>query len=154
MHDSSAAEGNSDVRMVARRIAGECISWRVRHLGRVVGRIYDDALRTHGVTAAQVGLLTAIELSGPVHPGTLGKILGSEKSTVSRNLRALIDREWVQASDAAAEPGKLLELAPAGKALLVEIYPAWEQAQDKALGLIGAAAPEILDRFLEEVRNR
>ncbi|MEA1903159.1 MAG: MarR family winged helix-turn-helix transcriptional regulator [Actinomycetota bacterium] len=142
-----------DPHHVARRIADECIGQRTRQLGRLVSRIYDDALRPHGVTNAQVGMLTAIEMVGPVRPTILGRIVGAEKSTVSRNVRGLVDRGWVQVRDDAEERGKLLELTPEGRGLLVLIFPAWEQAQGKAVALVGPRASETLSGYLREVQT-
>jgi len=115
----------------------------------VVSNVYADAMQSRLATNPQVGLLAAIQLAGPVHPFRLGKILAIEKSTVSRNVRILIDKGWVLESDAGIKRGKLLELTSAGRALLVDVYPVWEEAQNKALELVGVDAPAALDRMLE-----
>ena len=142
---------DDEVREIARRVAGNCVGQRARQLSRVASRIYDDELRPFGVSNSQVGLLTAVHLAGPVHPGKLGDFVAAEKSTVSRNIRVMIERGWVQESDAAGEPGKLLELTAAGKSLLAEIGPAWERAQRKALSLFGSDASAVLDELLADV---
>jgi len=67
------ASGGSPVkreepRDFARLMASECLAVRVRRLGRVVTRVYDAALAPHGVTIAQLNLLTAIVAADGARP--------------------------------------------------------------------------------------
>lgn len=148
-----AASENLESSTVARRIAGECIGLRARQLGRLISRVYDDALRIDGVTNVQLGLLASIEIAGPIHPGELARLSGTEKSTVARNVRGLMAHGWVRAEDAVSEPGRLLTLSPSGRQLLVDAFPSWSKAQANALALLGSEALETLDRFLQPVRH-
>ena len=52
----------------ARLMASECLAARVRRLGRVITRVYDAALAPHGVTIAQLNLLTAIVAADGARP--------------------------------------------------------------------------------------
>jgi len=133
---------------IARQIARECLGLRSRHLGRMVTRIYDQALRPHGLTLPQLSLLTAIELMGPVQPAELCEPLGLEKSTLSRNVRLMAARGWVREQPTEHGKGKLLELTPAGEALLLSAAGAWEAAQEEARALLGRESRTTLDRLL------
>ena len=65
-------------------IASECLSVRVRRLGRLITRIYDAALAPHGVNTAQMNLLAAIAVTGGARAADLTHILEAGKRT--RNL--------------------------------------------------------------------
>jgi DNA-binding MarR family transcriptional regulator len=121
----------------AREIATECLASRVRHLDRQLARLYDGALREHGVTGAQLGMLVAIELSGPTSAAAVGRLLELEKSTVSRNLARLSAAGLVRDSDG-------LAVTPRGAAVIRDAHPAWRSAQRKAIALLGERASRLL----------
>ena len=124
----------------AQRIAAECLAVRLRTLNRKLTRIYDDAMRPHGLTTAQVNVLVAIASVGHVAPGDLGEALGLEKSTLSRGLKRLAEHGLIEQWAARAGRGQLLTISEAGAARLAELLPDWERAQGEAAELLG---PEL-----------
>lgn len=116
----------------ARSIVGACLALRIRRMDRALSRIYDGALRPHGVTIAQLGLLTATTLSGPVRPSRLGEILDLDRSTVSRNIALMLRRGWILATPAPDGRSKLLTLTRRGEDLLTKALPAWRRSQRHA----------------------
>jgi hypothetical protein len=74
----------------AAEIARDCMASRVRRLERLLTRIYDDAIRPHGLTGSQLELLVALQLIGKTTAAAVGRRLELEKSTVSRNLARLV----------------------------------------------------------------
>src|SRR3954471_24920921 len=99
----------ADAGQIGRLIASECLSVRVRRLGRVITRIYDAALAPHGVGIAQLNLLSAIAASGGARAVDLSRILDVEKSTLSRDLKRMEEMGWVRAGER-----RVLTLTPAG----------------------------------------
>jgi DNA-binding MarR family transcriptional regulator len=118
-----------EAHQAAQSIARECLATRIRRLDRSLSRIYDTALRPHGVTIAQLGLLTAVTLTGPVQPTKLGGILDLERSTVSRNVALLLRKGWVSAVRAQDGRGQLVAITRQGEALLRATFPSWRRAQ-------------------------
>ena len=121
-----------DAAQIGRLIASECLSVRVRRLGRVITRIYDAALAPYGIGAAQLNLLSAIAATGGARAVDLARVLDAEKSTLSRDLKRMEHNGWVRAGRAAGDAGRLVTLAPAGSRLLLEVREAWEEAQAAA----------------------
>ncbi|MEM9453820.1 MAG: MarR family winged helix-turn-helix transcriptional regulator [Myxococcota bacterium] len=123
----------------ADKIARECLGLRTRFVHRVVGRIYDDALRPFGLGGAQLNLLVGIVLAAPVRPGELAEHLRMDKSTMSRNVRRMVERGWVEVG--VDDDGRSQQLRPtrAGQRLLDQVLPAWEQAQSEAAAVLGKA---------------
>jgi DNA-binding MarR family transcriptional regulator len=124
-------------REVGRLIASECLSVRVRRLGRVVTRIYDAALAPHGVSAAQLNLLSAIAVGEGARPKDLAQLLDLEKSTLSRDLKRMEQLGWLRSNEAGPGGGRFVTLTPAGSRLLTDLRPAWEKAQAAARAELG-----------------
>src|SRR6187397_2708577 len=72
--------GTAAAKREALDIATGCLASRVRYLDRQLARIYDGALRSHGVTGAQLGMLVAVALAGPTTASWVGQRLELEKS--------------------------------------------------------------------------
>ena len=127
----------------AERIASRCYARRVRSLSRGVTRVYDEALRPFGLTAAQLNLLVAIALMGEARASDLVEHLDIEKSTLSRSLGRMLEHGWVAAEAAGRE--QRLSLCPLGGRLLRDAYPAWQRAQQQVRKHYGDAVLEGLD---------
>ncbi len=138
----------NQARALAREISQDCIASRARLLNRVLTRIYDQALRPHGIKISQLGLLGAIELYGPIRPGRLGGLLEMDKSTVSRNVRILADKGWISVAHTGDGRERLLELTNDGRAKFVAAAPAWSTAQQEAGTFLGPDGGAVLDRLL------
>jgi len=125
-----------DATRIGRLIASECLSVRVRRLGRVITRIYDAALAPSGVSAAQLNLLSAIAAAGGARAVDLARLLEVEKSTLSRDLKRMEQSGWVR-GDVSAKGGRRMSLTPRGSRLLVDVHHAWEKAQAAAQDELG-----------------
>jgi DNA-binding MarR family transcriptional regulator len=135
----------------AAEIGRDCLAVRVRLLSRTITRIYDSALRPHGVTIAQVNLLASIANFQPVPSGKLADALSMEISTLSRNV-ALMEREgWVGVLKADRGNGRFLRLTEAGTAKLDELKPAWSAAQKEAAALLGPDATRSIMKLVDDV---
>ena len=121
----------------AAEIARDCMASRVRRLERQLTRLYDDALRPHGLTGSQLALLVATQLSGQTTSSEVGRRLDLEKSTVSRNLVRLAAAGLVDVSDG-------LRITARGSAAIVACHPAWRQAQRKATKALHPTAGRLI----------
>ena len=135
-------------RQLGHRIASECLAIRVRRLSRVVSRIYDTALAPYGISIAQVNLLAAIAVARGARPTDLTQVLDVEKSTLSRDLKRMEDLGWVRSDPTARPRGRSLTLTPAGERMLVQVAPAWEEAQQMASSELGKQPFEQLQKLL------
>src|SRR5262249_52026694 len=118
-------------------IAGKCIAVRLRLLNRVVTNFYDDALRPLGLKVSQLNILVVAAKLGLARPAQVCEILQLDASTLSRNVRPLQRRGWLEVvsdDDARAQP---FRLTPRGRRLIEKALPAWEEAQRRAGELLG-----------------
>ena len=129
-----------DPHHLAAEIARDCMATRVRGLERKLTRIYDEALRDHGLTGSQLGMLVAVQLCGTTTAATVGRILDLEKSTVSRNLARLAAAGLVDVSDG-------LRITARGAAAIAACHPAWRAAQRKARAALHPAEGRLIARL-------
>ena len=122
----------------------QCIAVRIRLLNRIVTNIYDSALSPFGVKLNQISMLVFVHLAGEVRYDALCRRLKMEKSTASRNIERMKKKGWLKIVAAKEERRKLLRLTPAGEELLGKVQEAWEDAQEKALSLLGEEGAKVL----------
>src|SRR3954466_14363754 len=132
-------------------IAGECLAVRVRTLNRAVTALYDEALRPHGLRVGQLNLLVAVARLGTARPGDLCRLLRMDKSTLSRGVEVMRRNGWL-AVEAGAGRSRPLRITPAGEALLAQVVPAWQQAQERARTLIGDEGSEAVLAMARKLR--
>jgi DNA-binding MarR family transcriptional regulator len=112
--------------------ATPCLCNALRQATRAVSRLYDEELRAVGLRTTQFSLLRRLRRAGEVRQRDLGELTSLDETTLTRNLRPLIDAGWV-----AIRPGKedrrekFIRLTDAGVAKLHEAGPAWERAQER-----------------------
>jgi DNA-binding MarR family transcriptional regulator len=119
-------------------IARECIAVRVRLLNRVVSGVCDAGLRGHGISVAHVNILAAVGHVGPVTPTDLAAGLVLDKSTLSRDVVALLAAGWLAKVPGADNRSHRLELTPAGRAKVASLMPVWRAAQAELRERLGA----------------
>ena len=134
----------------AAEVLRDCIATRLRMANRVITKVYDDALRPHGLKVTQMAMLVVAEDRGLIRQSEVGAELQLDDSTLSRNLRLMRANGWlaeVPADDARVHSYRLTE---AGRALLAKAIPAWRGAQKQAKRLLGDAGVQALRRFASE----
>jgi DNA-binding MarR family transcriptional regulator len=113
------------------KLAGPCLCNALRQASRAVSRLYDEQLRKVGLRTTQYSLLRRLKRAGVVRQRDLGGLTSLDETTLTRNLRPLIDAGWVAIRCGDDRREKLVHLTDAGAAKLKEADPAWERAQER-----------------------
>jgi DNA-binding MarR family transcriptional regulator len=108
-----------------------CLCNALRQATRAVSRLYDEDLRGVGLRTTQYSLLQCLRRAGEVRQRDLGGLTSLDETTLTRNLRPLIDAGWVAIRPGDDRREKLVRLTDAGAAKLREGRPAWERAQQR-----------------------
>src|SRR5262245_63062141 len=116
---------------VHKPVASPCLCNALRQASRAVSRLYDDELRGVGLRTTQYSLLRYLKHFGEVRQRDLGAATSLDETTLTRNLRPLIDAGWVAIDAGEDRREKLVSLTAAGTAKLREAHPAWERAQER-----------------------
>jgi DNA-binding MarR family transcriptional regulator len=111
--------------------ATPCLCNALRQATRAVSRLYDEEMRDVGLRTTQFSLLRRLCRTGEVRQRDLGELTSLEETTLTRNLRPLIDADWVAVRPGQDRREKFIRLTEAGAAKLREAQPAWERAQQR-----------------------
>lgn len=116
-------------REIARQMSQECVARRLRQVNRTITRLYDEALRPHGLTVNQLNILAIVISEKQIRPGQLGQTLGMEKSTVSRTVDRMVRKDWLKVTPGTDSRTQLLTVTPKGRKLLIAVTPIWDTLQ-------------------------
>ncbi len=106
-----------------------CACATTRRLSRLLTQLYDSHLRASGIEAPQYNLLSIVQHKPGANQATLGAIMASDKTTISRNLRLLEQKGWIAATPSADRRERGFSLTAAGHQLLASAHPHWQAAQ-------------------------
>jgi DNA-binding MarR family transcriptional regulator len=108
-----------------------CLCNALRQATRAVSRLYDEELREVGLRTTQHSLLGVLRAAGDVRQRHLGELTSLDETTLTRNLRPLIDAGWVVIHSGEDRREKLVCLTDAGAAKLLQAHLPWERAQER-----------------------
>ncbi len=123
-----------------------CTSLRVAT--RAVTRLYSAELREAGIEATQYTILQILEGAGPLSQGRLGEVLAAEKTTMSRNLKLLEKRKWIQAEMGEDRRERIVRITEPGRKQLARARGSWERAQVRVKELLTPAKFQALRELL------
>jgi len=115
-----------------------CTNFKLRQLTRRVSRLYDQELARAGLKTSQYSLLSHVLKLGPIRPGDLAEAMTMDASTLTRNLRPLLDAGWLVMGPGEDGRSRLVHITEAGRAKRSEAQRHWKAAQqllNQALGL-------------------
>ena len=115
-------------------LINECACLKVRTAARAVTRIYDDAFRPIGLRATQLSVLVAVAFSEAVSIASLSRLLGMDRSTLTRNLRPLELKGLVALGPEGHHRSRTLSITTRGEQLVRKALPLWENIQEKVRG--------------------
>jgi len=109
-------------------VRDHCLCLAAQRAGRVLARRFDEALRPVGLTNGQFSLLMSLNRPAAATMGSVAALLAMDRTTLTANLKPLMRRGLLQtAVDPADRRGRLLTLTDAGRSLLAQAVPIWEQ---------------------------
>ncbi len=118
-------------------MARTCACLNFRKGSRSVTQFFDQILAPTGVRSTQLVILMAGELLGPSSIARLARELVMDRSTLTRNLKPLLNMGLLQLSAAENGKQKTVQVTPAGRSTLIKAAPYWERAQGHLVGHFG-----------------
>jgi DNA-binding MarR family transcriptional regulator len=108
-----------------------CACATARRMARVLTQLYDSHLRSAHIEASQFALLSFVEQAPGCNQQTLGRMMGFDKTTLSRNLKRLEQRGWIEPSAGKNRRERGFILTDSGRERLSAARPAWSKAQEQ-----------------------
>lgn len=132
-----------------------CTCARLRRLSRRVTAVYDRELAGAGLRVTQYSLLAVLqrEVGAAGMPLTeLAERLDMDRTTLTRNLRPLIDKGWAELIASTADARvRLARATAAGAAAWAAARPHWKRAQAEINHTLGEATVSGLHQWLDAV---
>jgi DNA-binding MarR family transcriptional regulator len=131
----------------------DCTCFKLRKLTRAVSRLYDHHLALVGLKSTQFVLLNFIaKESMPV--AVLAERFGAERTTMTRNLKPLIDAGWVTLEAGADTRQRIVTITAAGRSKAKQAFGAWRAAQDAVEALLGQSGVASLHSQIDRTFQR
>ena len=130
-------------------IRDTCLCLSVQRAARALARRFDEAFRPWGLTNGQFSLMVAVNRPHPPMMGEVAALLAMDRTTLTAALKSLQRRGLVEArADEKDKRSRRLLLTQAGRALLAEAYPAWQEAHAGIDARLAVPNPDRLRRDL------
>jgi DNA-binding MarR family transcriptional regulator len=133
----------------------ECTCFRIRGAARRVTQIYSRHLAPTGLKISQFSLLGFVCAEGPIAIGRLSDLLATDRTTLTRNLRPLLQDGVIERAVSVDRRRRELVATPAGRALFKRALPLWSAAEQEVRTAMGARLTAdlhgALDRSMEKL---
>jgi DNA-binding MarR family transcriptional regulator len=119
-------------------IQESCVAYNLGKAYKVVNRLYEEELREVGLTNSQFAVLVTLARYGEMSSHALAEKLGSDPSTVSRNMDLLERRKLVKEQiDKQDRRVRLYTITEEAEETLNAGIRRWKRAQRRALRALG-----------------
>jgi DNA-binding MarR family transcriptional regulator len=127
-----------------------CTNLKLRQLMRRVAQHYDGELGKTGLKTTQYSLLSYVVKLGPIRPGDLARAMKMDASTLTRNLRPLVDAGWLELGPGADGRSRLVTATDAGREKRREAQRRWRVAQEAINTTLGVPRVLALHALIDE----
>ena len=127
-----------------------CTNLKLRQLMRRVAQLYDAEVGKTGLRGTQYSLLSYVVKLGPLRPGELARAMKVDASTLTRNLRPLVEAGLVTLGAGPDARSRRVEATTAGREKRQEAQRRWRVAQESLNGRLGVQRVLALHALLDE----
>lgn len=143
-HDSSPLTSLMELKALG------CTNLRLRQLMRRVAQHYDIEMVKAGLKTTQYSLLSYVLKLGPARPSDLAKSMKVSASTLTRNLKPLVDAGWVALAAGSDARSRSVSITAAGHSKRDEARRHWKVAQESLNSRLGAGRVLALHALINE----
>ena len=131
-----------------------CTNIKLRQLMRRVAQHYDAEVGKTGLKGTQYSLLSYVYKLGPLRPGDLAREMKIDASTLTRNLKPMVNAGWLSLDPGADGRSRLVSITDAGRDKRQEAQRRWRTAQKALNSTLGVARVVELHALLDECMTR
>ena len=125
-----------------------CTCFRLRRAARQVSQIYDRELAAVDLSLNEYSILRQAERKARLL-GELAESLGMERTTLTRNLKPLLDAGWLEESRGDDARQRFIAITATGRRRLASAKPLWQRAQQRIDSSFGSARAKRLREDLD-----
>jgi DNA-binding MarR family transcriptional regulator len=127
-----------------------CTNFKIRQLMRQVSQHYDAELAKAGLKTTQYSLLGHVFKLGPIRPGELAQTMRMDASTLTRNLKPLVDAGWLRVEAGPDERSRSVVITGAGRIKRDEARRYWKTAQERINRMLGVERVMALHALIDD----
>jgi DNA-binding MarR family transcriptional regulator len=131
-----------------------CTNIKLRQLMRRVAAHYDAEVGKTGLKGTQYSLLSYVVKLGPIRPADLAAEMRVSPSTLTRNLRPLIDAGLLELGPGADARSRLVSVTATGREKRQEAQRRWRVAQEGINTMLGPRRVVELHALLDDCLER
>ena len=131
-----------------KNLAIACPFNNIRRASRAVTNEYVRYFDALPITAVQCPLLTKLYLGGSQTISVLADFLALDRTTLARNMKPLEAQGYIAVAAGQDARERIVTLTEAGKQVLQEVLPHWEEAHAAVIAKIGADSQATLHNLL------
>lgn len=125
-----------------------CFSGRMMRMDRIISKIFRKHLASFGLTNSQLSILFITSKKGIVTQQELADMLYLEKSSISRNMKRLLDAAFIKKINT-----RQLEMTVKGKKHLEQLIPKWEDAMQEVNDVLGDDGQTAFNILYTKITN-
>jgi DNA-binding MarR family transcriptional regulator len=125
-----------------------CTCFRLRRAARQVSQVYDRELAAVDLSLNEYSILRRAEPQPRTH-GELAATAGMDRSTLTRNLKPLIDAGWLKETRGEDARQRVIAITAAGRKRIAKAMPHWQSAQQRLEKQYGKQATLRLNTDLD-----
>ncbi len=130
-----------------------CVNGKLRKLHRMINALYMQRFKPYDLRGSMVSILFIIGKMPGIHQKKLSEMLVLDQSTMSRDLKKLLNRNLIQFLETPDARMKALQLSPEGCELIEEISPVWNEIHTKVHSLLGDFNIQQIDQITKAIRS-
>ncbi len=130
-----------------------CVNAKIRRLHRLLNTAYQRKINAFGLRGSMLSILFIIGKRKNINQKSIADRLVLDQSTMSRDLKKLVNQGLVSVSKGSDPRHSELTLTNPGYALLEEITPVWENLHNSVEQLLGQHHLQQLDVMIDAVQS-
>ncbi|MBL4693642.1 MAG: winged helix-turn-helix transcriptional regulator [Magnetovibrio sp.] len=142
-----------DLRALDLSETANCACFNVRKTARSITQYYASFLANSPLKETQFSILSVLTQTEPLPIGKLAEILLMERTTLTRNLKPLILRDFISISPGKDKRSRLVSLTNTGSKAFAETLPQWQKAQKNLIAKFGKVKWALLRKQLTTLQS-
>lgn len=130
-----------------------CACIMLRRAASAVTEMYDAALAEYGISLNQYSIIVNLNRIGVATTTELAEKIGLERSTLVRNLKAIVAKGYIENISDEKKRDNRLQVTEAGREVLEKAAPKWQATQDKITDCLGEDGTKQLMDILYKLQT-
>ncbi|MER3329562.1 MAG: MarR family winged helix-turn-helix transcriptional regulator [Candidatus Kapaibacterium sp.] len=126
-----------------------CLASKVGRISRLTSNIFRKHLSKHDITESQLSILFITSKMKEITQKQISDIYYLEKSTVSRNLKRLVDKGYLEEKQLPR-----IVITSAGLDFVTEVIPSWNNAMAEIKDELGENGISAIDEVITKLTNK